>query len=291
MTAEGHGVDERSCSLLLFVATPTEEQALEREAKALDLPFKKCRDDLLGEYHWLGAVGNESVIAIRPAREGGSVVMGAIGRLGSAARAIRFQQATGAQAIVQIGMAFGVNPAKQLLGDVVVSSSLIPYDNRDVNPAPRNLLDRILGLPERDIVSYGRASRQPARAALMELFKREAISREYSFKIHIGAMLSGAARIGSERFRRELVACVPGGEDEIIGGEMEGVGLLSASVDRDDPAWCVVKGISDFADSNRDRSIEEYRRVACQNAARFVLSAIASDAARKSMGGSDADAQ
>lgn len=78
------------CTLLLFLATPAEEEALEQAAQDRHLPFEKIKARDLGEYHWLGPVGNETVIAIRPAREHGRVVMGAAGRLGSAARGIRF---------------------------------------------------------------------------------------------------------------------------------------------------------------------------------------------------------
>jgi adenosylhomocysteine nucleosidase len=54
--------------------------------------------------------------------------------------------------------------------------------------------------------------------------------------------------------------------------------LLAASLTADDPIWCVVKGISDFADESRDAEIERYRPFACQNAAEFVLSALENDA-------------
>ena len=76
------------------------------------------------------------MIAVRPAREHGQLVMGALGRLGSAARGINFREITSAQGIVQLGMAFGVDPDAQKPCDVLVSSSLIPYDSRDVEPNP-----------------------------------------------------------------------------------------------------------------------------------------------------------
>ena len=54
---------------------------------------------------------------------------------------------------------------------------------------------------------------------------------------------------------------------------MEGMGLLSVSP-ADKPLWAVVKGISDFADEDRDGIIELTRALACQNAVRFVLTAL-----------------
>ncbi len=58
---------------------------------------------------------------------------------------------------------------------------------------------------------------------------------------------------------------------------MEGVGLLAASIGKKDPIWCVVKGISDFADEDRDRVINESRPRACRNAAEFLLSALVNE--------------
>jgi nucleoside phosphorylase len=261
---------KRQCTLLFFLATPAEEEALKQAAKGRGLPFERIKDAKLGQFHWLGTIGNETVIAIRPSREGGRVVMGALGRLGSAAKAIRFQEATGARGIVQVGMAFGIAPQAQKLGDVLVSTSIIPYDNRDIRPAP----DGSGGY----IVEYPEANPQPARPSLVNLFVREKKLGGHSFGIHVGAILSGGARINSGRFRDELVRGIPAGEDPIVGGEMEGVGLLAASTAADDPIWCVVKGISDFADENRDAVIDESRPRACRNAAEFVLSALENDA-------------
>jgi nucleoside phosphorylase len=264
---------KRRCTLLLFLAVPAEEEALEQAAKERSLTFEKIKDPRLGEYHWLGNVGNETVIAVRPGREGGRVVMGALGRLGSASRAIRFQEATGAKGIVQLGMAFGVNSRAQKYGDVLVSTSIVPYDRRDISDAPRRLFRRMLRRP-RYTVDYSQASRQPARPALLNLLVREMKRGGHPFKIHVGAILSGAARIRSRTFRDELVRNVPAGEDPVVGGEMEGVGLLAASTASSDPIWCVVKGISDFA----DEVIDQHRRLACRNAAEYVLSALLNDA-------------
>jgi len=62
---------------------------------------------------------------------------------------------------------------------------------------------------------------------------------------------------------------------------MEGVGLLAASTSEADPVWCIVKGISDFADEDRDKVIQQYRSIACENAAGFLISALVNDAARE----------
>ena len=274
----GPAPSKRQCSLLLFVATSAEEEGLKQAVKGRGLTFERVREPELGEYYWVGVVGDETVIAIPPAREQGRVVMGSVGRLGSAAKAMRFRVAKGAQGIVQLGMAFGIESRVQRPGDVLVSSSLIPYDNRTIRPARLSWLERLLRIESGYIVDYSNADRQPARPSLVDLFLREKERGGHPFGVHVGTILSGAARIHSRRFRDELVRGIPAGEDPIVGGEMEGVGLLAASLAADDPIWCVVKGISDFADENRDAVIDEYRPIACRNAAEFVLAALTNDA-------------
>jgi nucleoside phosphorylase len=264
----------RNCTLLLFVATPTEEDALRQAALTRGLLFERVRDEGLRRFGWhgfhrIGLVGYETIIAVRPTRAEGQIVTGALGRLGVAAKAIRFREATGALGIVQVGMAFGIaDPPAQHLGDVLISASVIPYDNREVKAHP--------SLQDRYVVDYSGATREPARPSLIALFQREQARGGHGFGVHVGAILSGGARIRCRAFRDELIAGIPGGEDRIVGGEMEGVGLLAAST-ADDPVWCVVKGISDFADENRDIDIKVGRERACRNAANFVLAALIND--------------
>jgi adenosylhomocysteine nucleosidase len=119
------------CSLLLLVATPAEEKGLEEEVKARKLPFERIKrkdSPLREDYHWLGPIGNEvAVISMSPARtEDNRLVMGSIGLLGTAARGMRLRIATGAQGIVQLGMAFGIDTVHQKPGDVLVSTAIIP---------------------------------------------------------------------------------------------------------------------------------------------------------------------
>ena len=265
------------CSLLLFVATPAEEDALQEQAAKLGLLFRKdpaltehFREWGLRDEAWvLGTIGGETVVAVGCSRMKGKPVMGPHGRLGSAAKGVRYLAATGAQGIIQVGMAFGVARGPQKLGDVLVSTSLIPYDKRDVKPSPK---------APGYFNDYSAVEVEPARSALVERCLREKARTKFDFDVHVGAILSGAARIHCARFRDELFGTAPHGNEPIVGGEMEGVGLLAAAVKADDPAWCVVKGISDFADEQRDEDIKIGRTLAPRNAACFVLSSLVNDA-------------
>jgi nucleoside phosphorylase len=275
-----------TCSLLLLLATPTEEKGLKQAATDCNIQCTRVKaknSSLQVEFYDLGTVGAESrVIALPPARtDDNELVMGAMGFFGSAARAMRLRVATGAQSIVQVGMAFGIDPERQKIGDVLVSTSLIPYDNRIVQPLIRECGK--CGEPAAGFMTdYKEVTREHGRPSLVSLFRREQARREQAgktdYQVYLGAMLSGAARIHCRCYRDEVAQGVRPGEDLIVGGEMEGVGLLAASVAWGDPIWCVVKGICDFADEDRGAVIREAREGACRNAASFVLSSLVNDA-------------
>jgi adenosylhomocysteine nucleosidase len=206
-------------------------------------------------------------------------------------------------------MAFGIARGPQRLGDVLVSTSLIPYDKRDVKPSSNQmqqwgqalaawgadrggfigggmgLMGGALGKMGRGMSAkpgyfhdYSALEPEPARSALVERCLREKERTRFDFTVHVGAMLSGAARIHCAKFRDELYRTVPHGNEPIVGGEMEGVGLLAATVKADDPVWCVIKGIGDFADERRDEDIRTGLLVAPRNAAFFVMSSLVNDA-------------
>ena len=200
--------------------------------------------------------------------------MGPHGRLGSAARGLRYLAATGAQGIIQMGMAFGIARGPQKLGDVLVATSLIPYDKRDVKPSPKEpgycrLMRKVmmavrLRFPKEPgyFNDYSEVEIEPARSALVERCLREKERTKFDFTVHVGVCSPGPLAYHCAGFRDELYRTVPHGNEPIVGGEMEGVGLLAASVKGDDPVWCVVKGISDFADEQRDEDINTGLRVA-----------------------------
>ncbi len=242
------------CDLLVFVATQTEEEQFLEAALRLGIAIEQKRSRL-GNYYYLGYVGDLLLNAVR-------IEMGPMSYGGSASSGILFQQATTATGIIQVGMAFGIDRERQTIGDVLVSTALLPYDARDA---------RTQG--DRYVFEYQRVRRHPAKESLLRLFQAESERGTYDHAVSFGELLSGAARVFSRHYLAELLTLVPGVKDGIIGGEMEGVGLLSVSP-RKQPLWIVVKGICDFADELRDREIADNRPIACRNAARFVLSAL-----------------
>jgi nucleoside phosphorylase len=270
-------------SLLIFVAVSAEQAALKKACKARGLSFNRREHKQLGEYFDLGNIGSERVLAIR-------TEMGPFGRDGAASKARLFQIGTGAQAILSLGIAFGVSPETQSIGDVLVSTSIFPYDARDIVSSHKSTcihgiaerLPRSLRGVERTFagyrIVYDKTRRQPVREELLDVLRRSE-SKQQEYRVHFGTILSGGARIHSRCFRRELVDLVPEHEHEVVGGEMESVGLLVTST-ADTPTTVVCKGISDFADHNRDTVIKRGRPLAAGNAASFVIDALLNDSTR-----------
>jgi nucleoside phosphorylase len=254
-TAAGPSLEAPSCDVLLLVAVDAEVKALQAVCAELQVGLESKHWEPLGSYFDLGILGRDRVLAAQTR-------MGAIRHEGAAYKAILFRRATQATSIVQLGMAFGVDPQSQRHGDVLVARAMFPYDERTIRSDN--------GQP---VIDYSRTPRRRAKAALVKLFEREIERGGHPFGTHIGTMLSGSARIFCRRFRDDLMNAIPPGGDRVIGGDMEGMGLLSAGP-ADRPLWAVVKGISDFADEERDGIIEATRPVACQNAVRFVLNAL-----------------
>lgn len=248
--------EEIDCTLLLFVATTTEKEELKAVALELGLGWQGATHRSLGRHYKMGDIGDYRVVAVQTR-------MGPFMQDGSAAKGIFFKRGTAATAIVQLGMAFGIDSEKQKRGDVLVSTSLVPYDRRNVLAHEGHYRH-----------DYTPAARQMARESMVRLFHREAEKPGWPFNVHVGAILSGGAAISSTKFRNELRDGFPALTEPIVGGDMEAVGLVSVPPSDGEPAWVMVKGISDFAEDDRPADFPEHRKLACTNSARFVLTAL-----------------
>lgn len=249
--------------IVLVTATPTEHEQLEQAAKELGTDFAKL-SGRYGPYFRLGLVGTNRVVAIR-------VSMGAFSPDGAAARCIQARAETQATTIVLLGTAFGIAPERQHIGDVIVSESVFLYDDRTVVDAADG--SHVAGKYE---VRYAPSARKTASRTWHDRFRRlgEVYMRDgIAERVDVGVILSGGARIESAAFRDELLASLPSIDPPVVGGEMEGMGAVSAALATDpkDPGWIVVKGISDFADAPSRSKIRDTRALAAQASAMAVL--------------------
>lgn len=265
-----------AADVLLVTATDDEHRALRKAALELGFPMEKVRTNEI-VYYSLGTIGRVRVSSIQ-------VKTGAFHYEGSAVRCLRARAETGANLVVLLGTAFGVDPKAQRLGDVLVSDSVFVYDRRDIHRAGDTgtghpALGRVLRWIRNWIGARGRpayAIRYPATCrvtateAWVKHFSRASARLLQSgddARVSVGTILSGGARILAPVYRDEIIATIPASESPIIGGEMEAVGMVSAAASNDD-AWMVIKGISDFADGH------ERHADAALRAAIFVLKSL-----------------
>jgi len=161
-------------------------------------------------------------------------------------------------------MAFGVSRKQQCIGDVLVADSVFPYEKRDV---VRTATGWEYSYDER-------ATTYPSSRELLRILETQrGRASSLGFRVERGCLLTGHARIQCEAYRADVTRWSSRVATGIVGGEMEGVGLLSLSP-RGRPNWMIVKGICDFADHAQEQDARANRQVACRNAADFVLDAL-----------------
>lgn len=171
-------------------------------------------------------------------------------------------------AVVMVGIAFGVKPNEQRVGDVLISESTIPYE--------------IAKLTKGD--TQYRAAVPPAGNTLLSRFKQ---NRTWQYPLPSGqiarklpgAVLSGEKLIDDLEERNALVADHP----HAIGGEMEGAGVASAAHD-DHLEWILVKAICDFADGNKSVEKERNQEIAAASSVSLCLDVFSSEVAFVSLG-------
>ena len=159
------------------------------------------------------------------------------------------------EAVLAVGVAFGVDQDKQSIGDVLVAQAVQGYelvrrssggiDLRDIaRPATRRMWQRAIACDH-----TRKAAKDPRWPAIL-----------------VGVVLSGSSLVDDIDYRDALVALVP---HKVQGGEMEAIGL-SIPADNAKVDWIVVKGICDFADGNKNRDKEANQKLAAANAALVV---------------------
>lgn len=152
-------------------------------------------------------------------------------------------------AVIACGVAFGCKPEKEKMGDIMVSKQVWQYDPRKVT--------------EESIIRRG--DKATASAPLIHRFSSAIALWEQKnpdIPVHVGLIASGEVLVNSGNFLDELKQSEP----EIIGGEMEGSGVLSAA-ERENCNWIVVKAICDWGAKKTDA----YQPQSAKNAARYVL--------------------
>lgn len=196
--------------------------------------------------YYLGILGIYGVVMVQSE-------MGAVGRDSALITTLRAIEIWQPKAIIMIGIAFGIDSQSQHIGDVIVSSHIIPYENSRVGK------ERIF-----------RAELPPASSLLLNRIKQIRdwnfpVSRSAYAKLYVGPILSGEKLIDNKQFRDDLVRAFP----NAIGGEMESAGVYAAASEKKKD-WVIIKSICDFADGEKNNNKKEYQAIAIKAAVSFA---------------------
>ena len=239
----------RGCILLVTVNKTEAQAVLDTFSQAAGRPWTRLP---IGNktYYDLGRHGGAPVLMVQS--EMGAAAPG--GALLTVSHAI---QDVAPQAVIMCGVAFGLRPGKQALGDILVARQIVCYEPQKVD-MKRGRLQR--------------GDRAMASERLLDRF-RSGDNDWRGARTHFGPVVSGEKLVNDPAFRDALLDVEP----EAVGGEMEGAGLYAAARDAK-VDWILVKGICDWADGNKHDGAQPD---AAANAARFVLHVV-------SLGGWDA---
>lgn len=216
-------------------------------------PYPRKRSILLAyigpETYYLGKFGEFRTVVTKcrmgSAIDSGSVILAAN----------QAQEIWHPRAVIMVGVAFGKDPIKQKIGDVLVASQIIPYEGQRVG----------------EQVTF-RSPIPPSNPVLLNRFENAPTWRFQRpdgqlCKLQIGPILSGEKLVDNPAFKSQLFKQFP----QAIGGEMEGAGLCAAS-GRVGVAWILVKSICDWGDGTKQDLYQPLAAAASTSLVHHVLS-------------------
>ncbi|ABV38262.1 Nucleoside phosphorylase-like protein [Shewanella sediminis HAW-EB3] len=198
-------------------------------------------DDILQAYYnantyYIGLFGN-FICAI--------VKTNSMGAISSGASLQTTQESIAAltpKAIIMGGIALGKEKDKQKLGDILVSKSVVFYEQARVND---NGSIEYRGIkPEANRTLINRLTQNSTHDYLFNNKNKDAT-------VISGPILSGEKLIDNNQFKQKLLSHFP----DAIGGEMEAHGVYVACHDKNVP-WIIVKTICDWADGHKEKSFQ-----------------------------------
>lgn len=236
-------IPRHKADLLLVTATEVEARAVLNMSSLHGSTFGQLHIED-NTYFDLGVIGGARIFMVQSE-------MGAGGPAGATLVVHEGIKALSPSAVIMIGIAFGLIPEKQRLGDILVARQLVGYE-----------LQKIEQGPDGEEIIRPRGDRVQASPRLLSRL-RACIFDWQGPKVHFGLILSGDKLANHKNFRNKLLSIEP----EAVGGEMEGTGVYAAAY-RNKVDWILVKAICDWADGHKD---DAYQQQAAENAVRFIL--------------------
>lgn len=241
------------CEVLLITVTDIETTAVLEEAKRVTGRESSRTFGKIKTYLDLAEIGGARVFLVRS--EMGSDTPG-----GSTLTTIRAISEVRPTSVIMVGIAFGVNPEKQPIGQVLVSQQLQCYGSQRIGTDKDN---SALLTPRGDKVT----------ASVMLLDRLKAAKLCWGGggldDVEHCLLLSGPNLVDNIDYREQLVKLFP----EAKGGEMEGAGLYAAAME-EKVDWIIVKAVCDWADGNKHEDKAARQEKAARRAASFVFHAL-----------------
>jgi nucleoside phosphorylase len=215
--------------ILIVTATDLETRATHQKIKPLpgyDRLIRIFEGDLT---YYLGVFGSFRIAHVQCS-------MGSLSRDSSIMTVSTALRKLKSKVVIMVGVAFGVDKRSQNIGDILLSESVIPYNNKRIGKGKTDKIQRGI--------------EAPASKILLNRFKNiktweYLLASGVKAKLIPTRLLSGEELIDNLRYRNELIKNNPNSK----GGEMEGAGVYAACDGKAD--WIIVKGICDFADGNK----------------------------------------
>lgn len=194
------------------------------------------------------------------------VLLLCLGRMGNVEAAIAVTQAIShwnPAAIILTGIMGGVRSSERSLGDLIVAEQIVGYELGKVRDTGMESRWEVLR-PTHRLIKKARDF-SPDKCAFRSIIPRPNGSTGRVPTVHFGVVASGEKVIADTSTIPELQRSW----GKLIGVDMEGFGVASAVYRSDsDPAMFMVKGICDWADSNKN---DDWQAYAADVAAAYVI--------------------
>ena len=181
--------------------------------------------------------------------------MGSVGRDSSTLVASELIRSWQLKAVIMVGIAFGKDPLKQEIGNVLISDRVIPFEPQRIGEKSNE----------------DRGQEHAARPVLLNRF-RNFFGWHFSAPngrncgYQVGPILSGEKLVDNHDFKKELFHRYP----TAIGGEMEGAGVAAAA-ERAKCEWVIVKAICDWGDGTKSKHHQGFAAAASVSLVEHVL--------------------
>lgn len=234
--------------IVIVTATDVEIKAVMRLLKSFPKRKNVLQAFIGPETYYVGRFGEYKTVVTK-------CRMGASGEGAATLATAEALRLWNPKAIIMVGIAFGKNPTKQKIADVLVASQIIPYEKQRIG-------EKII---PRDPIP-------PSNTTLLNRFENV---HNWQFtrpdgtycSIKVGPILSGEKLVDDPDFKAKLFQQFP----EAIGGEMEGAGLCAAS-GRVRIPWILVKSICDWGDGKKHKKHQPLAAAAATSLVHHVLS-------------------